>query len=81
MWDGWHIARFSPEGEAMQRIRLPVARPTSCCFGGASLETLFVTSASVRLGADELAAAPLSGSLFALDIPGVRGLPEATFAG
>jgi len=81
MWDGWHVARFSPDGEPMQRIRLPVARPTSCCFGGASLETLFVTSASVRLGADELAAAPLSGSLFALDIPGVRGLPEATFAG
>ena len=65
----------------MQRIRMPVARPTSCCFGGTSLETLFVTSASVRLGAQALAAAPLSGSLFALEVPGVRGLPEATFAG
>ena len=80
-YDAWHVARFSPEGREMERIRLPVARPTSCCFGGPSLETLFVTSASVRLGAQALAAAPLSGSLFAMEVPGVRGLPEATFAG
>jgi len=81
MWDAWYIARFSPDGREMQRIRMPVPRPTSCCFGGASLETLYVTSASVRLGEEALAGAPLSGSLFALEIPGVRGLPEATFAG
>jgi sugar lactone lactonase YvrE/DNA-binding IclR family transcriptional regulator len=80
-WDAWHIARFSPDGRKMQRIRMPVSRPTSCCFGGTNLETLFVTSASVRLGAQALAEAPLSGSLFALEVPGVRGLPEATFAG
>jgi len=81
LWDGWQVARFSPQGRPMERIRLPVSRPTSCCFGGASLETMYVTSASVRLDAQALAAAPLSGSLFAFEMPGVRGLPEATFAG
>ncbi len=81
LWDGWQVARFSPQGRPMQRVRLPVSRPTSCCFGGASLETMYVTSASVRLDAQALAAAPLSGSLFAFEMPGVRGLPEATFAG
>jgi len=81
LWDAWHIARYSPEGREMQRIRMPVPRPTSCCFGGSSLETLYVTSASVRLSEEALASAPLSGSLFALNIPGVRGLPETTFAG
>lgn len=81
MWDAWHIARFAPDGREMQRIRMPVPRPTSCCFGGASLETLYVTSASVRMSEEALVGAPLSGSLFALEIPGVRGLPEATFAG
>ncbi len=81
MWDAWHIARFSPAGRELQRVRMPVPRPTSCCFGGSGLETLYVTSASVRLSEEALAAAPLSGSLFALEIPGVRGLPEATFAG
>jgi hypothetical protein len=34
----------------------------------------------VRLDEDALAAAPLSGASFAIRIPGVRGLPETTFA-
>ncbi|HYF21694.1 MAG TPA: SMP-30/gluconolactonase/LRE family protein [Ramlibacter sp.] len=80
LWDGWQLARVSPDGRIVDRIRLPVPRPTSCCFGGADLRTLYVTSASVRLSEQELAAAPLSGSLFALE-PGVRGLPEPMFAG
>lgn len=52
-----------------------------CCFGGSDLETLYVTSAAVRLNEEMLNAAPLSGSLFAIRVPGVRGLPETTFAG
>jgi sugar lactone lactonase YvrE len=58
-----------------------VPRPTSCCFGGDNLDTLFITSASLRLDEAQLASAPLSGSLFALSLPDARGLPEATFAG
>jgi sugar lactone lactonase YvrE len=81
IWDAWRISRFSPDGRELMRIKMPVPRPTSCCFGGANLDTLYVTSASVRLNAEALAAAPLSGSLFAIRIPGVRGLPETTFAG
>ncbi|CAN5728114.1 SMP-30/gluconolactonase/LRE family protein [soil metagenome] len=81
VWDAWQVARYSPDGREIQRIRMPVPRPTSCCFGGPSLETLYVTTASVRLSEAALTAAPLSGSLFAMNIPGVRGLPEATFAG
>jgi sugar lactone lactonase YvrE len=81
VWDGWHVARYSPRGELLQRLRLPVPRPTSCCFGGTRLQTLYVTSARVRLDATALAAAPLSGALFALELPGVRGLPETPFAG
>ncbi len=81
VWDGWELARFAPDGRELMRVRLPVPRPTSCCFGGADLGTLYVTSASVRLGAQALASAPLSGALFALEIPGLKGLPETTFAG
>jgi sugar lactone lactonase YvrE/DNA-binding IclR family transcriptional regulator len=81
MWDAWHIVRYAPDGREIQRIRMPVPRPTSCCFGGPNLDTLYVTSASVRMSEQALAEAPLSGSLFAMEIPGVRGLPEATFAG
>jgi sugar lactone lactonase YvrE len=81
VWDAWRVSRFSPQGEELLRIKMPVPRPTSCCFGGPNLDTLFVTSASVRLNEEALAAAPLSGALFAIRIPGVRGLPETTFAG
>jgi sugar lactone lactonase YvrE/DNA-binding IclR family transcriptional regulator len=81
MWDDWCIVRFDPDGQEMSRFRMPVPRPTSCCFGGENLDVLYVTSARVRLTEDVLNSAPLSGSLFALSIPGVRGLPETTFAG
>ncbi len=81
MWDGWHVVRYAPDGREIQRIRMPVPRPTSCCFGGRDLDTLYVTSASVRLTEQTLVEAPLSGSLFAMEIPGVRGLPEVAFAG
>lgn len=81
MWDAWHIARYSPDGRELERVALPVPRPTSCCFGGDHLDTLYITTASVRLSEAELAAAPLSGSLFAFRPAGVRGLPETAFAG
>ena len=81
VWDAWRVSRYSPEGRELLRIRMPVPRPTSCCFGGTSLDTLYVTSASVRLNEKALAAAPQSGALFAIRVPGVRGLPETTFAG
>ena len=81
VWDAWRVSRYSPDGKEILRIKMPVPRPTSCCFGGENLDTLYVTSASIRLNAEALAAAPLSGSLFAIRVPGVRGLPETIFGG
>ena len=79
-WDGWCITRYDPKGVVERSIRLPVPRPTSCIFGGPNLDILYVTSARIRLSAQRLTEAPLSGSIFAID-PGVRGLPEPAFAG
>ncbi len=79
-WDGWRVARYSPEGELMQVVELPVQKPTSCMFGGPDLGTLYVTSAVWDLKGAALAAQPLAGGLFALDV-GVKGLPETRFAG
>ncbi len=81
VWDAWRVSRYSPDGRELMRIKLPVPRPTSCCFGGPNLDTLYITSASVRLSGAALEAAPLSGSLLAVQVPGVRGLPETLFAG
>ena len=61
-------------------VELPVQRPTSCAFGGDGLDTLYVTSASIRLSEADRAKGPLAGGLFAVRV-GVRGLPEPRFAG
>jgi sugar lactone lactonase YvrE len=81
LWDGWRVARYTPDGRLDRVIHLPVPRPTSCCFGGDDLATLYVTSARVRLSAAQLAEAPLSGSVFAVDPGGARGLAEPAFRG
>ena len=48
---GWEIAGagpmiyvFSPTGRVLETHPVPCDRPTNCCFGGADLTTLFVTS-------------------------------------
>jgi sugar lactone lactonase YvrE len=77
---GSRLVRYAPDGTADRTVDLPVSRPTSCAFGGDGLATLFVTSAKIMLNAAELAAEPLAGALFALDV-GVGGLAEAEFTG
>lgn len=79
-WDGWCVTRYAPDGKVDRVINLPVPRPTSCAFGGQDYSTLYVTSARIRLSAQQLAEAPLSGSVFAIRA-GVCGLPETEFAG
>jgi len=75
VWDGSRIIRFGPGGSIDRLVEMPVPRPTSLCFGGPDLSILYVTSARIGLSPDALAAAPLSGALFAVET-GVRGLPS-----
>ncbi|MGI8611088.1 MAG: SMP-30/gluconolactonase/LRE family protein [Sphingomicrobium sp.] len=79
-WDGWCVRRYSPSGECLRTIELPVARPTSCAFGGRDLDRLYITSANVGLDEAALAAQPQAGGLFVAS-PGVRGVAEIPFAG
>ncbi len=79
-WDGWCIRRFSPDGERLLTVRLPVSRPTSCAFGGINLDTFFITSARIGLDERQLAKEPQAGGLFAMTAS-VRGIAERPFAG
>ncbi len=79
-YGGWRLVRYTPAGKIDRVIELPVANPTCCCFGGADLDTLYVTTATQRLTPEEISKQPLAGSVLAVR-PGVRGLPEARFAG
>jgi len=76
----WGLNRYSPEGALVGGVRLPVARITSCCFGGDDLRDLYVTTRRQGLSASERVAQPLAGCLLRLDV-GVAGLPTNAFAG
>jgi sugar lactone lactonase YvrE len=79
-WDGGCVRRFSPDGEWLETVEMPVSRPTSCAFGGPDLDRLYVTSASRDLDSEALTMQPKAGGLFMV-VPGVRGLPDLPFAG
>ena len=72
MWDGWQVCRFDPvNGRMLESISVPVARVTSCAFGGPGLETMYITTARKGLRDNELAKQPLAGGL--LPLPAGRG--------
>jgi sugar lactone lactonase YvrE len=80
LWDGWAVHRYAPDGRLDRVVELPVARVTSCAFGGDDLDTLFVTSAQVGLEAEDFVRQPDAGSVFAIDA-GVSGQEPGRFAG
>jgi sugar lactone lactonase YvrE len=77
-FNGWRVVRYAPDGRVDRVVEMPTHRPTCCAFGGPDLDTLFITTASQQMTADELAQQPLAGSLLAMKA-GVRGLPEPRF--
>lgn len=79
-WDGWCIRRYSPEGELLRTLRMPVQRPTSCMFGGPDLDRLYISSARRDLDEQALTMQPNAGGLFMV-VPGVSGIAELPFAG
>lgn len=68
------IVRFDAQGRPGQRLRLPLAHPSSLCFGGPALDELYVTSISDsgRLSAS----GPLDGRVLRVRGLGRRGAPR-----
>jgi sugar lactone lactonase YvrE len=79
-YDGWKVARLDPSGKVEDVIDFPVARVTSCAFGGQDLDELYVTTAIDGLPESDHQRQPLAGDLFMVR-PGVRGIPEPAYAG
>lgn len=74
------LNRFSPAGELLGYVELPVTHPTMPCFGGPDLATLYVTSLRDGLSEEALRATPQAGGVLKLE-PGVPGVPVGLYGG
>jgi len=80
LWGGAALRRYAPDGTLERTVPLPVSHPTSCAFGGAALDELYVTSARRPLSAEERRREPAAGALLRLR-PGVKGRLPNLFGG
>ena len=76
-WGGSRITCFSPQGERLGFVELPVPQVTSCTFGGPDLSVLYITTAARNL---DLVKYPLAGALFRVPTK-TTGSSSPAFAG
>lgn len=70
------VVRHAPDGRVDRIIEVPTPQVTCPAFGGKDLRTLYITTAGEGYTAEQRAADPHAGSVFAIDVD-VPGLPEA----
>jgi xylono-1,5-lactonase len=80
MWQSGKINCFNDRGEKIAELQLPVQYPTSCCFGGKDMTTLFVTTSQLVLTEEQKKEQPLAGCVYACK-PGAVGKPLHYFGG
>jgi len=79
-WGGARVVRYGPDGVETARVSVPTVQPSCVAFGGAQLDTLYITSARVDLDAAALSSDTRAGGVF-IAMPGARGLAEPLFQG
>jgi sugar lactone lactonase YvrE len=77
LFRGAAVRHYSSSGRLEDIIELPATQVSSCTFGGAALDTLYITTSRENLPAD---AEPLAGAVFTAPA-GVSGQPVMPFAG
>lgn len=75
---GGALACFDPNGALLERVELPVRRPTCPVFGGPDLRTLFVTSIGGGGNYPVFDDEPDAGRVLVLDVH-AQGVPEQIF--
>jgi len=80
-WGGSAVRRYSPDGELLAELPVPVSQPSCPASGGAALTDLYVTTAWEGMTPAQRAAEPLAGHLLRTRVEGVAGQPAAAFAG
>jgi sugar lactone lactonase YvrE len=72
LWGGSALHRYAPDGKLDRVVAVPAAYPTKCAFGGAALDELYITSATIALKRAKKSPGPHDGGLMRIR-PGVRG--------
>ena len=74
LFNGWGVARFSPSGEPLAKIEMPVQTVTKAAFGGDDLRTLYCTTAWLGQSEQTRRDQPTLGGLYAVRVqtPGMR---------
>ena len=79
-WDGYQVSKWDPRtGKQAGSIRFPIAKITSCCFGGPRLDELYVTTACLGVKTGDTAQKE-AGSVFRVRMD-VSGADSYRFAG
>jgi sugar lactone lactonase YvrE len=80
-WGGGCVRCYdSVTGTCLETLELPVPLVTSCCFGGADLATLYITTAWTGMEPAARKEKPLAGAVFVCE-PGVKGQAVSLFQG
>ncbi|MFF3568912.1 SMP-30/gluconolactonase/LRE family protein [Nocardia jiangxiensis] len=77
LWGGSAVHRYSPDGNLLDIVHLPVSQVTACTFGGPTHTDLYITTS--RQGIDP-ATQPAAGAVFRAS-PGVTGQPTLPYRG
>ncbi|HEY9244316.1 MAG TPA: SMP-30/gluconolactonase/LRE family protein [Streptosporangiaceae bacterium] len=80
-WGGSAVRRYSPSGELLVSLDVPVSQPSCPAFGGPGLADLYVTTAWENMTGAQRAAEPLAGHVLRTRVDGVTGRPADRFGG
>ena len=80
-WAGSRVCRRNPKtGEILTQIDVPAPHTSACCFGGADMSELYITTARKGMTDEQLKQFPEAGNLFRIKTD-VTGSPTYDFAG
>jgi sugar lactone lactonase YvrE len=80
LWGGGQVRRWSPEGELLAIVELPVPQVSSCAFAGAAGDLLVISTSAQGLDEEARRAQPDAGKLFTAR-PGATGAAAFPYRG
>jgi sugar lactone lactonase YvrE len=80
VWGGGQVRRWSPDGDLLAVVDLPVPQVSSCAFAGPNRDLLVISTSAEGLSDEARAAQPDAGRLFTAR-PGLNGPAEYPYRG